>query len=162
MKMEFQERLDALTISFEERLSHLTSAIATQEGRANSAARNLKAALEGSRNDEYSRVLKAENERQHNTIVALQAELARMRGESREEVGWDKQRYFAALGFDLSELATDLQEIGERLTGSEDALARACAGKLEEMGIQIGEFADNALAYSEEAKEAQELAEVAA
>lgn len=153
LREQFDAQIQQLTCAFEDRLGGLANTVATREARANASARALKEAMEGGRNDEGFRMLQAENERQRLTILALQDELAREREGDRRSIGWDRERYFSRLGNDLGDIGRDVQEAGERLAGSDCPLARAYAAKLEDWGLDIGDFAQNAQAYADEARE---------
>lgn len=151
---EFEGRMRDMHASFEGRFGTIANDVTRREAMIETSRRSLREAIDGSRNDEYARSLKAEVERQRQTILALQAELARSREEGRGQVGWDKERYFGALGRDLLDFGTELQGLGEALGRSECPAARGVASRLENMGLDIGEFAENASAYAEEARAA--------
>lgn len=157
LNAELIAEFDTLIASSREKFVLFINESAQQEVRSANAQAALLSALDGSRNDEEARMLRQENARQHATILALQAELARTRDDEREVVGFGRERYFRVLGRDLGTLSDELEEVSEQISaiaqipGYDGAVLRGAAARLLNMGQDIGEFAVNAQSYSEEA-----------
>lgn len=142
-------------------LAELDARIATAqqaEARAENAQKALRAALEDAhrnRSKPYTQLglARAENARQRQAILTLQAELADLRQQQKESIGFDKADYFARLGADLLAVGTEIQQIGERLEG-EAPDTRHAAERLQFLGEVVWNFAANAQAYADEAENA--------
>lgn len=139
-------------------LSTRVEEIVTREGRAVAAERALREAIEGSRNDERSRMLSMQIERQDTMIADLQRELEGAYRLLRGEVGSAQSRYFTAVGDYLQDASNELQEHAQRLeevasSGRyEPHLLKSVGERVANLSLDLEEFGQNAALYGEEAQ----------